>query len=335
METARIESGRAVIQAPTGRWASEQVLAAIDKGKPINASVLRPCTTLREDEWKFFDEELVEEGIIRLRGVADLMAADLTLNVPGAMGKTLVQHETVSDMDPAIVSLDGVARSDSDRQVFAQVNTPLPITHRDFNISLRTLSASRTLGEPLDTTQARTSGRLTAEKLESMLFIGGPTFGGNEIFGYTTHGDRNTGSFGAGTWSASARTGAEVLTDVLTMKAAEEADRFYGPYWIYISANMSTKMDEDYRANDNRTIRDRVLSVAGVERVEVADQLTADNVIMVQATKDVVAWIMGETLQTVQWDVAGGFTIAFKAFAIQVPLIRSDASSRSGVFHMS
>jgi hypothetical protein len=40
---------------------------------------------------------------------------------------------------------------------------------------------------------------------------------------------------------------------------------------------------------------------------------------------DVAAWVKGESLQTVQWDEYGGFKINFKAFAIGVPLIRSDA----------
>jgi hypothetical protein len=45
---------------------------------------------------------------------------------------------------------------------------------------------------------------------------------------------------------------------------------------------------------------------------------------MKQDTVDVAAWVQGEPLQTVQWDEYGGFEINFKAFAIGVPLIRTD-----------
>lgn len=332
---ASASGGRAFMNSASGRWAGEQLLAAMKAGRPVNASELRTCDTLRKDEWKAFDEAVIEEGIIRLRGVADLMGAGLTIPVANALGKTLFEYEDVTDMEAAVVSLDGLARGDSDRQVYSLSSLPLPITHKDFNISIRTLAASRERGEALDTTQVRTAGRLVAEKLEALLFLGGPTFGASVIRGYTDHPDRNTGGFGAGTWSASARTGAEVLTDVFTMRDAAEADRFYGPFWIYVSANMSSKMEEDYRSNDDRTIRDRILNVAGVERVTVVDQLTADNVIMVQATRDVVVLVDGEGPQTIQWDIYGGMAVAFKVFAIQVPLIRSDAQQRSGVFHMS
>jgi hypothetical protein len=38
---------------------------------------LRTLDTLRHEEWKYFDDALVEEAVIRLVGVADLIAAGL------------------------------------------------------------------------------------------------------------------------------------------------------------------------------------------------------------------------------------------------------------------
>jgi len=76
------------------------------------------------------------------------------------------------------------------------------------------------------------------------------------------------------------------------------------------------------------------MEIDRLEKIQTVDQLTASNVVLVQATRDVVAMVTGETLQTVQWDVQGGFVIKFKAFAIQVPLIRADAQNRSGVIHL-
>lgn len=338
MNASQLQSAsgnQAFFQAASGRWAGERMLKALQEGRPLSAAELRTCTTLSKDEWVQFDAAAVEEGAIRLKGIADLISAGLTIDVPNALGKTLLEYERVTDMDPAITSLDGLARGDNDRQTFALDSLPLPITHKDFNISIRTLAASRERGETLDTMQVRTAGRLVAEQLESMLFLGGPTFGAGIIRGYTDHPDRNTGSFGAGTWSASARTGAEIFTDVQTMLVAANAARFYGPFWIYVSGNMSAKFEEDYKANGEKTIRSRILEIDGIERIQVVDQLTADNVIMVQATRDVTALVDGEGIQTVQWDIYGGMAVAFKVMAIQVPLIRSDAQQRSGVFHMS
>jgi uncharacterized linocin/CFP29 family protein len=333
---AIVDTGQSFRNSMSGRWAGEQLLKALKEGKPLNASTLRTCDTLQKDEWIAFDDALVQEGIIRLRGIADLMAAGLVINVPNAMGKTLFQWEKVGDMNPAEVSLSGIPRTEDDRVEFDLGNLPLPITHKDWNISLRTLEASRTRGESLDTTQARIAGRLVAEELERMLFQGGKTFGGNTIYGYTNHPNRNTASFGTnGAWSAAAKTGENILTDVLTMITALEADRMNGPYWLYVPGNSSVKLENDFKSNSDKSIRSRLLEVDRIAAIRVADQLPADNVILVQATQDVVALVNGESLQTVQWDIEGGFVVKFKAFAIQVPLIRADATGRSGVLHMS
>ena len=59
------------------------------------------------------------------------------------------------DLGDALTSLDGLTRSENDRQEFTPAYAPLPITHKDFFINLRALSASRERGEALDTSQAR------------------------------------------------------------------------------------------------------------------------------------------------------------------------------------
>lgn len=329
---AQVEDGQRVMRSGTGKWAGEQMLKALAAGKSFSASVLRTADTLSKDEWVILDEALVEEGKIRLRGVADLMAAGLTKPVANGLGKTVLQWEKISDMNPASVSLDGMAKTEGDRQEFTLNSLPLPITHKDFYINLRTLTASRERGESLDTTQARTAGRLVSEAVEAMLFLGGPTFGGAAIYGYTTHPNRNTGAIGT-SWASD--TGENILTDVLAMITALEGDRFYGPYNLYIPSGYSAVMGADFKAASDKTIRQRILELDQINSVTVVDSLAANHVVMVQLTSDVVQLVEGEPLQTVQWDIEGGFQINFKAFTIMVPLVKSDAQGRSGVVHFS
>ena len=128
----------------------------------------------------------------------------------------------------------------------------------------------------------------------------------------------------------------EHLTDVLTMKQGLIDDRFYGPFTIYVSSDADTQLDRDYDTSANRiSIRNRLLQVAGLQAIRVADQLPTANVVMKQDTSDVAVWVNGENLQTIQWDEAGGLKVHFKAMAIGVPLVKSTSAGRSGVFHMS
>ncbi len=333
---AAVDGGNAFFTGSTGTWAGQRFLQYLAEHGTIAPAALRTADTLRKDEWKSFDEALVEEGVIRLRAVADLMNAGLVSTVPNGLGKTVREWERVTDMFPAEVSLDGNVRSEDDRQEFILSQLPLPITHKDFSLNLRTLIASRDRGESLDTTQVRTAGRLVAEKTESMLLNGETkAFGGLTIFGYRTHPDRNTANFGTGNAWTGAKTGEQILTDLLTMITGLEGDRYFGPFWLYVGGDASTKLQEDFKSNSDKTIMQRLMEVDQLAMIRIVDQMPAANVVLVQGTRDVAEMIEGEPLQTVQWDINGGFRINFKAFTINVPLVKSDAQGRSGVFHMS
>lgn len=333
-DTAQI-SGRSILA--TGRWATERVQDAMRMGETVSSATLRTCDTLRRDEWVYFDETVVEEAGLRLSGVADLLSVpSLVRSIPNALGKTLIEYENIGDMEEAVVSMDGLARSDNDTVGYDNADVPLPITHKDFNIGLRKLQASRQRGEAIDTTQIRVSTRKVSEKLEYMLFRGGAKFKGSTIYGYTSHPNRNTGGFGTnGNWSQAAKTGADMLADVTTMKSVLIADGYPGPYWLYGPGAYSVEIDDDFKALGDKSIRDRLLEVDGLEKISWSDQLPANNLVMIQATPDVVQWAMGEEIQPVQWDIYGGFGIAFKVWAIQVPIIKAAQSGKSGIYHMS
>jgi uncharacterized linocin/CFP29 family protein len=332
-----ISDARTLFAGASGRWATQQLKAAVMAGRGLTTKALRTLDTLRHEEWKFFDEALVAEAAIRLVAVGDLISAGLTRPVPNALGKLVFGYEKVTDMDEAIVSLDGLARSDNDVQEFLLNQLPLPITHKDFFINLRKLVASRDSGEALDTTQVRTAGRVVAEALENMLINGGPSFGGLPIYGYTTQPQRLYYKFGNTNqpWNNSGKTGEEMLADVIYALGKLHANRAFGPYVIYVPSATGVRLEDDFKANSDKTIRQRLLEIENIRAVRTADQLATDQVLIVQMTMDTAAWVQGESLQTIQWDEYGGMQINFKAMAIGVPLVRSDAQGRSGVFHFS
>lgn len=324
-----------------GRWATQQLKALALAGQPLSPTALRTLDTLRHEEWKFFDDVLLNEHLIRLVGVADLINAGLTRPVPNALGKTVYGYEKATFMDKATVSLDGISRGDNDRTEFELLQIPLPITHKDFFINLRALTASREKGDPLDTTQVAIAGRNVAEAAEDMLFNGGKTYGGMAIYGYTTFPDRNTANFtDHKSWDDVTKTGDSYMTDVTAALRALASKRQFGPFMVYVPTDAGVQIEADYKttttaAVTNKTIRERIEAVTQISGIRVADTLATGHVLFVQMTADNVVWVQGENIQTVQWDEYGGFEINFKAFQIAVPLIRSDAQSRSGIYHLN
>ncbi len=292
---------------------------------------LRDNSVLRKDEWIEFDTALVPIARQRLRGVNDLISAGLTLTLGNGMGTTILQWEEVSDMDDADVSMDGVTRGVHDRVRFDINNLPIYIVHKDFHVNLRNLESSRRLGIPIDTTQIEVATRKVADQVESILFNGTSlTFGGNSVFGYRTATNRNTFVIDP-LWGAAS--GAQIVTDVIDMIAAAQADNMFGPYVLYMGVNYWNLLLDDYKAESDKSIIGRMKELEGISAVRVADVLPVDQVLLVQMTKDVVDLVIGMQPRVVQWDVEGGFQTNFKVLTILVPRMKNDFDNRSGIVH--
>src|SRR6266699_339368 len=90
---ASVSSGQSFYQGASGRWAGEQLLRAAAAGKSLNAAALRTLDTLRHEEWKNFDQALLAEALIQLKGVAQLIGAGLTIPIANSLGKTVHAYE--------------------------------------------------------------------------------------------------------------------------------------------------------------------------------------------------------------------------------------------------
>lgn len=302
----------------------------------FNVNALRTNDTLLYDEWKHIDTAILKEANIRLSGVNFLVGRGLTYNIPNGMGKTVLAWQDASDTEDAEVSMDGLTKARRDRPEFDIGYLPLPIIHKDFSFSAREIAESRNGNMPLDTTMAELATRKVSEKIEEFLVIGSSTytFGGGTIRGLLDHGDRNTGSLTAN-WDDSAGTGEAILSDTLAMKQALIDDRHYGPYALWLPTNFETAIDEDFKSNSDRSIRERISMVENLVDIRVVDKMTADNVVMFQLTPDVVRMVIGLAITVVEWESEGGMRRNFKIIAIMVPQIRSTQANRSGIAHWS
>jgi uncharacterized linocin/CFP29 family protein len=327
-----MSTGRQFIGEAGGRWA-----AARFETHGLNVEALRTLDTLRRDEWVEFDNVLVEEGLIRMPAVGDLMSRGLSRTIANGIGKTAFEYERVGDMTDAIMSMTGLVRSDNDRVEFDPSRLPLPLTHKDFFLDRRQLAASRERGEPLDTLQARIAGRKVSELVEYTLLTGSTKqYGGVTLYGYTTMPQRVEVDFTDNkAWDDTTKTGADYVNDILAAKRALAARRFHGPYMVYIPGDGDVNLDKDYSTvKGEGTIRSRIMQINGIQGIQVSDQLATGNVVVVQMTPDVVQMIVGENLQTIQWDVQGGFGINFKAFTIMVPILRYNSEDETGIAHI-
>lgn len=292
--------------------------------------------TLRKDEWKDLDTAVVTAAQDRLVGVADLYSRNLVYRIGNGLGKTVLEYEDIDDLSDAELTMDAVTPSQKDRPNYELKYLPLPITHKDFSFNARVLAASRTTGQPLDVTTAAQASRRVADKIETMLFQGASSFayGGGTLYGYLDHPNKNNVTLSQN-WDASGKTGEEILDDVKAMKQASIDAMHYGPWVLYIPTAYETVLDDDFKAASDKSIRQRILEIGGIQDIKVADKLTANKVALVEMNAETVRMVEGMSIQTVEWESNGGFTTNFKVLTIMVPQIRADQNGRCGITVLS
>jgi len=302
-----------------------------NNGKPL---VANDGALLRYDEWKDIDTEVVKVATDRLVGVRDLQARGLIHNL-GSIGITLSQWEEESDMTAADVSMSGITEAEGDTPAWNLRNVPVPIFHKDFQVNIRRLEASRMVGESLDVTAASIAARRVSERSEDMLFAGEPiVVQGNNLYGYTNLPGRNQVDLDTN-WDAVAQDGnGTIIDDVNAMLQAARDDKHFGPFVLYVPTGYEFKLDEDYSDQYPRTVRDRIEALTGIERVEVADRLAANNVVLVQMTRDVVDLAIAQPISTIQWSTQGGMVENFKVMACWAARLKSDYDGRAGIVHL-
>lgn len=319
-----VYAGQRVVQNADG----SQKTVPVYKEKVIFQNAL-----LRKYEWETIDAAVLDVMRQPLIGIQDLISRGLTRPL-GGIGTSIATYEQLSDMSPADVSMNVTPqKGEFDRVAFTPQSVPVPVISKPFSLDLRTLEASRKVGESLDVTQARVATLKVREALEEMLFNGSSIqMQAFKVYGYTTAPNRITGtaaSYGGGVWSAADGNAHKTITGMI---AALVAKGFYGPYGVYVSPTpyavslglTGANLTETQLSVIQRTIPD-VLFIKRAPRL--ADGL----VVVVQLTAEVVDLAIGQDVTPLSWQEFGGLMSEFRVLTAAVPRIKFDANNACGV----
>jgi hypothetical protein len=240
------------------------------------------ATALRKEEWNELDRTVVRAARKRLRFYADINKFSGSFGGFNAMGKLMLEYESMADPGEAVVDMNGLTPGRNDDTSFKLEGLPLALTHADFWLDSRRLAASRNTGTPIDGTLGEGSARRIGEMVEktSIGNVTGVTFAGNitqtggynrtaTVYGALNFGDRNTYT---GTAPTNANwTPQTTLNDVLAGIDVLRLKGFFGPYMIYHSNDWDQYLDRDYFATNGtgtisgiatRTLRQRLTDIA-------------------------------------------------------------------------
>lgn len=289
--------------------------------------------TLRRDEWMYFDNTVTQIARERLTIVQELMSRGLTWDLPNALGVLAIEWDKVGDLEPAQMTMSGLDEALKDQLDYGSDSMPVPMIHKEFTMNLRQLEAARRNGRQMDSTHAAVATRKVADLVEQLIFTGATISSANgRIWGLLNHPHRTTGSIGS-SWASDS--GENIITDILAMIEDARLNNMFGPFLLFIPGAWGVSLSRDYKANSSDTILDRIMKITGILAVIPTNRLTAGNVLLVQASSDVIQLINGMQPTLLQWDSRGGFEINFKVVAIMLPRIRSDYAEQSGIVHYS
>lgn len=290
---------------------------------------LRALNPLPKDAQELIDRAVVQVGLDRLSIAADVMAEGLTFNLPDPLSVMEVKWEAEAKIGHAIRTMKPEARGE--RQLPDRIVRSLPIyaTIDDFSFNSRLLRASERAGSPIDTSMATQATRRVNESIEDSIINGaGFTVAGGEAPGVLS----STSTFTITDWTAA--TGEAILAEVLAGADVLRADRRFGPYNLYVPTSFGNALNEDFKANSDKTTRQRLqeLEFGGRNlRVREADLLPDNTVVLMQMTSDVIDVVRGQAPTVVSWSDGPGFQRFFAVLAFMVPRVKQDYEGNYGI----
>jgi hypothetical protein len=315
-------------------------LRLLVEGK-LTVAQFRAMRPLPENAQKLIDDSVIRVGLDRLQVTADILQAGLTYDIGQSFwGVTQLQWDMQSEAGGAKRTMEPRARGENFIVDRTPTTIPVYLTWDTFELGIRTLAASqRGGGLPLDTTLIEQATRRVNEAIEDATINGIPT----PVFGSTVYGllnapNANTYAYAGGTaWDNVAKTGQQILNDVLAMVALAVADKHYGPYNLYIPTAYDIALNKNWSDGVTTfpiTVRQRLEQMMFGGRalqVKVADQLPANRTVLVQMTKDVLDIVTGQEPTVISWDQDGGLGMNWIVLACMIPRVKTTYTSQSGI----
>lgn len=297
----------------------------------------RALAPLPDDSQRLFDKVVIGVGRNRLVIADDILSSGLTFPLDNWLAVPELYWEQSGDVGNVRVVMDPSSRMDSSMAKREGKTMPIPAIVADFDLGQRELLVSQRAGVPLDTGLFENHVRRVNEQVEDIFINGWAAANGNEIFGLLNAPNVNTVTYvDSEAWDAAGHSGADILTDVQAMAAANKSDNFFGPYTLAIEPNYENKLNEDYVSGYPKTIRERLLELRyGGEplRIITADQLPDDRTILYQRTSNVVQAVVGQTPIQVSYSLNGHpyGPRSFAVVACVLPRVRDTFDDTSGV----
>jgi hypothetical protein len=324
------------------RWAGgihmRPVLADNSLGVNADGMDMSVNATLRKDEWEIIDARVNEEARHRLRLVEAFRSRGLIQ--PVGVGDIERVTERLEAFTEAQVSFDADTRPEEDKASYLSDRRAIPIISHGFRIGFRQLASSERRGANLQADTAGLAARAVTHQLQALITngiaSGAPSGGG--IPGLTTATNAIDVSLATAWNDSGGDPGGDPIGDTERMLEAAYAKYLFGPFVMFTPKNYWAFLQGDYKDYTEKTYLERIRAFEDIADVIPLDDLSDDNVLLVQMTRDVMDISEAMTITTWQWQKTPAVT-HFRVLAIMGPHIKSietqDGDTINGIIHLS
>ena len=289
--------------------------------------------------WKNAQEQ-IDAAVVRVGREGLVIAEDrmnlFPVNLPNWLGVLeLTSHKVGESRKANRGMVPGSMPDGGGIQDKIPYTIPIYVTWDQFGFNAREIAAAQRAGRPLEMDEAEQAVRNVNFAIEDAIINGlDINVTGNSSPGLLD--TTNTQAYETNTaWDNGSKTGAEILTDVLAMRAVAAADKYYGPYTLYVPTAYSAAMQRPFDSSSGaRTIQQYLEALTFGNRnlrVRTADLLPANRTLLIQDTSSVVDVIIGQQPVAINPAPEIEFHTKWLVYAVIVPRVKSDINSNFGV----
>ena len=291
--------------------------------------------TVRHEDFLVIKDKIIEVRQRKLNGIADLMSNGLS--IPASIGDQLVGFENTNEFQEAEQDMNPTSFDNNDT-TFTKDFVPNPITHSSFSVPWRQQGFQYKNSKGMVA-----SIRQVAEKVEKTLFLGNSgisvTFNATafQIYGYTTHPNRGVDTISD--WTLTASTEA-IITETVTALGLMFADqggiKDENSVIMYVANDIWMNLQNDFKANSDKTVKDRLLQISQIKEVKPAEKLTNGNAILVEMEDRTIELAVAQDIIVVPHVKTNPMASQhMTAYAAMVHKIHEDSNSNTGIMHLS
>lgn len=300
--------------------------------KRVEKVLANADTTLTKEAWLNFDQTVIDIARERLTLWNDLRGSAPPLVLTDGLGTTILEQQRRGDITPATQSMDGMRRGMADQPEYDKIGLPLPITHKDFDFSVRDIAVSARGGQPLDMTNVEMAAWHVANAVDDAVLgaVDPFEYGGYSVWGYLSWPDALTGEITDptdGGWTPDTLRN-ELLVCLKTLLDVQKT----GPFDILYGKEWMPYMGKRYSADDSRSLKSVLTTdIEGISNCTLHTKIPGFKLIIKERSAMTARAVIGMEIQTVQWETMGGMRKNFKVMCIMVPQLRCTITGQAGV----